>query len=330
MKSSLTLLGLIGGGIYFLSKKSSPSDKKSTEKKDTKKPNTNGGKPPINSDNEDLPNIDDEEDNDEDLPNVNDEQDTGYTDEQQKENCELLMKEYYDPYLVINEWCPANIDEKQIWISNDCTNWGIRKGYDFSLPEKYLYPDPVNPDKLTTPAQYWDKVGSTLSPAPIYIANLPMDTPHAAIAANIFDYFSPCDISPPRRKQFNTYGEYKIVRTKFAETPLGKLFEYINDRVKKLMLASWDKKYPGDAEKGTGAAGETLKAWAMWAIKTNPNLSNFTKLTDIAYAELAKDAGFPKKLNPENPDHKPYVNVWTRLNIEVKNYKGLIKQWGLD
>lgn len=325
MKPSLALLGLLGGGVYLFTKKT-PATK--TETKKTDKPIETDKK----NDNEDLPNIDEE---DKDLPDVDKdeeeekeeaEEDNEETSEEEiKENTIKLMNQYYDPYFLTDIYGPANVDEKKIWISNDCMDWGVRKTYDFSLPEKFLYEKPLNPEKLTTPSQYWDKVGADMSPAPVYIANLPVDSPHAAIAANIVDYFAPCNISPPRRKQFKTYGEYKIIRSKFAETPLGKLFEYLNAKVKDLMLASWSKKYP-DA-----ARGETLRAWALWAIKNNPNQNDFGKLTDIAYIGLAEQVpDAPKKLDPKNPDHKPYIDLWMRLNIEVKNYKGLIKQWGLD
>lgn len=324
MKPSLALLGLLGGGVYLLTKKPTPTTKKSTETKPTDKDTK-----PSDTD---LPNVDDEEEKD--LPGVDDkdppldddeDKDPEASDEEIKEDTIKLMNEYYNPYLLTGISGPNNVNEKKIWISNDCMNWGVRKGYDLSLPEKYLYPNPTNPDKLTTPWQYWEKIGADLSPAPIYLADLPSDSPHAAIAANIVDYFTPCDISPPRRKQFKTYGEYKIVRNKFAETPLGKLFEYLSSTIKNVMLAPWEKKYPEKAKM------ETLKAWAMWAIKNNPNLNDFGKLTDIAYTGLVSQIPeAPKKIDPKNPAHKPYLDMWMRINIEVKNYKGLIKQYGLD
>lgn len=323
MKSSLALLGLVGGA-YFLTKKSPTK----TDKKDTKP----------KGDLKDLPNVNDQEEKEEKekeekeqedcYPNCGDEEKEESEEETNSDGFDL-MNEFYSPYLITNDLFPSKTNTKKIWISNDCLNWGIMKGYDFSLPEKYLYPKPVNPDKLTTPSQYWSKVGDDMSPAPVYIANIPVDTPSASIAANIVDYYAPCNISPPRRAQFKTYGEYKLIRTKFAETPLGKLFEYLDSTIRDLMYASWEKQYPGEFDKGTGAAGELLKEWALWAILNNPNSNDFSKLTDIAYAGMATtDPSIPKKLDPKKPEHKYFINIWTRINIEVKDLKGLIKQWG--
>ena len=318
MKSSLALLGLVGGA-YFLTKKS-PA-KTTTEKKDTKL--------------KDLPKVDDKEkekekeDEQEDCyPNCGDEEKEESEEETNSDGLDL-MNEFYDPFLITNDTFPAKVNTKKIWISNDCLNWGIIKGYDFSLPEKYLYSKPVNPDKLTTPSQYWSKVGDDMSPAPVYIANIPVDVPSAAVAANMVDYYAPCNISPPRRAQFKTYGEYKLIRANFAETPLGKLFEYLNSTIRDLMYVSWEKQYPGEFDKGTGAAGEMLREWSLWAIENNPNLNDFSKLTDIAYAGMATtDPSIPKKIDPKKPEHKYFINIWTRINFEVKDLKGLIKQWG--
>lgn len=325
MKPSLALLGLLGGGVYLFTKK--PVTKK-TDKKDTKPA---GEKP---SDNKDLPNIDEEDEDD--LPDVDDketeeeeendqEAENEASDEEIKANTIALMEKYYDPYFLTGIEGPANVNNKKIWISNDCLNWGIRKGYDFSLPEKYLYPVPVNPDKLTTPSQYWDKIGDDMTPTPWYINDYPVDTPPAAISAQLIDYYSPCDISAPRRKQFKTYGEYKIVRQKFAQTPLGKLFEYLVETIGDTMFDSWAKKYPDQAEL------ELFKGWALKAIRNNPKITDAGKLTDIAYALIFGGMPeAPKKIDPKNPNHKYYLDAWMRINIEVKNYKGLIKQYGLD
>ncbi len=307
------MLGLVGAGAYFFTKKEKPAttDKKEDKKEDKK------DLPQVDT-NKDLPQVDDK---DEDKPEVEDK------DPEDEDNKFPNLAELADPLLINNNEYPSSFGTDLLWISDSCQSWAVGKDFlaNVSLPEKYLYSDPKNPDKLTTPAEYWAKVGGEFSPAPWYLNNIPSDIPGRAFAANVIDYWKKyynCDISPPRRSSFKTYGEYKIILGKFASTPLGKLFDYLSLNIQEQMYLAWEKKYPNQA------LLEIYKGYALDAVVKYPN-ETAGKQTDIAYAWVfANDPNAPKKLDPKNPKHKDYISAWTRINIEVKGYRGLIKQYG--
>lgn len=314
MKSPLLVLGLVGAGAYFFTKKEKPAADKKEDKKEDKK-----DLPQVDT-NKDLPQVDDK---DEDKPEVED---------NEEEGIKVNIADYYDPYLINNNESPSDGNEQfgtdMLWISKSCQSWGVGKTFlaNVTLPEKYLFADTNTPDKLLTPAQYWAKAGGEFSPAPWYLNNIPTDIPGRAFAANVIDYWkqysNKCDISPPRRSSFKTYGEYKIILSKFAATPLGKLFDYLSLQIQEQMYLAWEKKYPNQA------LLEIYKGYALDAVLKYPN-ETAGKQTDIAYAwTFANDPNAPKKLNPKNPAHKDYISAWTRINSEVKNYRGLIKQYG--
>ena len=304
------MLGLVGAGAYFFTKKDKPAAN-NTDKKDSEKID-NSKLPQVDAEGKELPSVDDEDKNkvDDGEPNKN-----GFPN----------LAELANPLLINNDEYPSSFGPNLLWISDTCQSWAVGKDFvsTVSLPEKYLYSNPTNPNKLTTPAEYWAKVGGEFSPVPWYLNNIPSDIPGRAFAANVIDYWKGnCDISPPRRSQFKTYGEYKIIVSKFASTPLGKLFDYLIIQIQEQMYAAWEKKYPNQA------LLEIYKGRALDAVIKYPN-ETAGKQTDIAYAwTFADDPNAPKKLDPKNPKHKDYISAWTRINIEVKNYRGLIKQYG--
>ena len=312
MKSPLVLFGL-AGAAYFATRKKPTSGKKDT-KVDPKKeePKTDDTKV---DDNKNLPQVD----NGKDLPQVDEKDPVEEAEEKVEVN---LAKEYYDPYYSETNLAPAVMDANTIWISNDCLSWGVGKNYKLALPEKYLYAQPVNPDKLVTPWEWWDKIGAKMTPAPWYLNSYQGDIPARAFVANVIDLWNKCPVSPPRRKDFKNYSEYQIVVKKFAATPLGKLFSYLIDRATDEMYSNWENKYPNEA------LIETFKGWALKAIIEYPKKTT-NEQTSIAYHWAFEGTDAPQKIEPNNPAHKQYLDAWIRINIEVKNYKGLIKQYGL-
>ena len=312
MKSPLVLIGLAGAA--FLATRKKPA--KTTTLKTTEKTLPQVDEKDKEDENKDLPQVEE----DKDLPQVDDKDDVDTEEEDKKDDS---VKDYYDPYFSENNIVPAIMYSKSIWISNDCLSWGVGKDYKLALPEKYLYAQPTNPDKLVTPWEWWNKTGETWSPAPWYLNDLSYDAPARAFAANIIDMWNKCPISPPRRKDFKSYNEYRLIINKFAATPLDKLFSFLNDHVEDEMYAGWEQKYPNEA------LIETYKGWALKAIKEFPK-KTINEQTSIAYHWIFdEDKDAPKKIDPKNPAHKPYLSAWQRINIEVKNYTGLIKQYGL-
>ncbi len=304
MKSPLVLIGL-AGAAYFATKKKPVST--STK---TNKPITN------TKSEEKLPEVD------KDLPSVDDEEEKLPEDaKEDDEKIELAL--YYDPFLQQNNQTPAIVDIKSIWISDNCMSWAVGKDYKLELPEKYLYANPTDSEALTTPWQWWNKIGANFSPSPWYLNDLPSDSPARAFASNVVDFWNKCDISAPRRKQFKTYSEYKFVFDKFIQTPLGKLLAYLIGRANEEMYSKWETKYPQEA------TFEIYKGWALKAILEYPK-KTVDEQTTIAYHwAFTDDKDAPLKIDPKNPAHKPYKSAWMRINIEVKNYKGLIQQYGI-
>lgn len=310
MKSPLLLVGLAGAAYFATRKKPA----KATTSKTTEKT---------------LPKVE-EKDEEEKLPEVKDDVNLPQVDEKEDnlnveeiDNKDNAVTQYYDPYFSENNLVPMIMDAKTIWISNDCLSWGVGKEYKLALPEKYLYAQPTNPDKLVTPWEWWNKVGGAMSPAPWYLNSYQGDSPARAFAANIIDFWNKCPISPPRRKDFKSYNEYRIVINKFVQTPLGTLFSFLVDHVTDEMYAGWENKYPNEA------LLEIYKGHALKAIIDFPK-KTIDEQTSIAYHwAFDEDPDAPKKIDPKNLAHKPYLSAWQRINIEVKNYKGLIKQYGL-
>lgn len=308
------MLGLVGAGAYFFTKK----DKPATNTKKDENIGSHGCSAENSDENGKCLNA-------KDLPQVDNKDENKVEDGDPNKNGFSNLSELANPLLINNDEYPSSFSPDLLWISDTCQSWAVGKDFisTISLPEKYLYSNPTNPDKQTTPAEYWAKVGGEFSPVPWYLNNIPSDIPGRAFAANVIDYWKGnCNISPPRRSSFKTYGEYKIIVSKFANTPLGKLFDYLIIQIQEQMYAAWEKKYPNQA------LLEIYKGRALDAVVKYPN-ETATKQTDIAYAwTFADDPNAPKKLDPKNPKHKDYISAWTRINIEVKGYRGLIKQYG--
>lgn len=316
MKSPLLILGLLGIGAYGLSQK--PKVKLTTEKSEKTETEEEDKLPEVEKE---LPSVDESDD---DKPGVEDKEPSEPEDNSNKFP---WLAELADPLLINNNEFPSNFGTDLLWISDSCQSWAVGKDFlsNVTLPEKYLYHDPVNPNELVTPSQWWAKIGDNISPSPWYINNIPTDTPGRAFAANVIDIwrkYHKCNISPPHRSQFKTFSEYEIILNKFISTPLGKLFDYLSLQIQEQMYASWSQKYPSQA------TIEVYKGWALDAVVKYPSETS-GKQTDIAYAWIFQNnPDAPKKIDVKNPKHKFYLSAWQRINIEVKNYRGLIKQYG--
>lgn len=320
MNKALLVLGL-GAGAYFLTKKQ-------PVKKEVKK---------------DLPSLDDEElpppPKDEELEGLDDyDFDTlpqvDPNDPNKPVQDDLVIEEgniipqinmtkFYDPFYVTGKEQPDNPDTTKLWLSDTCLSWGIGRDFVPALPALYLFENPSDPEQMITPMEYWDMVGGDISPAPYYYNHFQNDIPARAFVANLIDYYSKCNISVPRRSSFNNYGDYKIVMTNFAKTPMGQLNEKMYKEIRQMMYDHWAQQYPDKAFL------EDLKGWALRAVLKNPGAS-IVKQTDIAYAGMFEDdPNAPKKIDPKNPAHKPYLDAWIRIEIYVKEYRGYIKQYGV-
>lgn len=225
---------------------------------------------------------------------------------------------YVDHYQTGNEY-PAKADAKDLWVSDSCKSWAIGEEFDYKLPQKLVFIETEQPEAMVDPREYWDLFGADTSPQPWYLNHYKKDPIAKQWAANIVEYFTGCDVTVPRRENYNTYQDYAFIISQFVKTPLGRLWASLYRRIEDGMFDHWAAKYPDEA------ADHILALQAVKAVKENKDKSTNDQ-TNIAYWASFDDE--PYKIDPNNPEHKPYKDAWTKINIYVKEYKDYAKTYG--
>lgn len=249
-------------------------------------------------------------------------------DQQGGNNIDVIMDKFYSKWLQAPGEKPALANANSLWISDTCKSWAVGKYFIVDkdhhiaayLPEKYVDENKPNSNLEINPVTWWENsTMNDISPDPIYEPELIVDVPPRNWAMNLIKLHSKCKINFPRRKNFKTYQEYNAVRKQFANTPMGQLWEYLTIQVSDVMTDAWRVAYPAKYEQ------EIVKYWALSAIMANPKATSGNQ-TDWAYAKYTSgDKNAPKKIGPKDTKYK---KIWTNLNVEIKNYLGLIKQYG--
>lgn len=261
-------------------------------------------------------------------PEVDSDPNKQIPDQQGGNNIDVIMDKYYSKWYQVPGEKPALADPNSLWISDTCKSWAVGKYFIVDkdhhiaayLPEKYVDDNKPNSNLEINPVTWWENsTMRDISPDPIYEPEFIVDVPPRSWAMNLIRLHSKCNINFPRRKNFKTYQEYNAVRKQFATTPMGQLWEYLTVQVSDVMFDAWRVAYPTKAEQ------EIIKYWALSAIMNNPKMT-IGNQTDWAYAKYTLgDKNAPKKIGPKDTKYK---KLWTNLNVEIKNYLGLIKQYG--
>lgn len=302
------LIAALGAG-YFLTKKEAKASPQTTN-------TTKGGQedplkelPPPPPKDDELP----------ELPPINP-QDKPEPKGDGNPNMQINMEKYYgNRFFVTGDEQPADPSVNDLWVSKSCLSWGIGKDFPGLLPEKVIFPNSDNIEKLISALDWWAITGKEYSPNPHYYAQLPSDLPYRNWARTLIQYYTACGKNIPQRKDFKTFKEFQTTLTKFETTPIGKLYRELYRMVGEAMLEDWREKYPSEA------INEDLKMWSLWAVRTYPKLS-VTDKTDEAYKKAFPDG--PKKLDPKNPAHQEYIDDWKFMYMEIKSLVNYIAQYG--
>lgn len=304
----VVLIAALAGG-YFLTKKEAKAQAT------TNTPKGNEEEDPLKN----LPPPPPKEEPDTELPPINP-KDKPEPKGDGNPNMKIDMEKYYGKrFFITGNEQPADPSTNDLWISDSCLSWAIGKDYPGLLPEKTVFPDSVNIDKLISALDWWAVQGKDYSPAPWYYAQLPNDLPYRTWAQRLIQFYTKCGKNIPQRKDFKNYKDFQTVLTKFESTPIGKLYRELYRMVGEAMLEDWEEKYPSEA------IDELLKYWSLWSIRNNPKLS-LTDKTDEAYKKAFPNG--PKKIDPKNPDHKEYKDGWYFMYNEIKSMMNYMKQHG--
>src|SRR5574338_1682920 len=262
------------------------------------------------------------------LPDINDNEDLPPPKGDKNEGQVILIPNYNEifwRYLLNNNEQPLNPVPTDLWISKTCNSWGIGKQFAGLLPAKYVYENAPNQDELISPIQwYLSSTTKTMTPVPHYVANLEQDLPYRSWARNLIIYYSGGSCGNiPRRKDFKSYKEFETVLQKFiTQTNTGKLYKDLYTLIGNWLLTAWKEAYPSEY------ADETLKYWALWAIRNFPN-ATMDNQTDEAYKKaFADDKNAPKKIDVNNPNHEIYKDAWVWIKLQIKQYRDWIKKYG--
>lgn len=320
MKNKFLLIALAGGGaLYFSSKK------KKTTPKEEKLPSLDD----LNYD--DLPQVEDEPMTDDQIQEEQEDMPLPLPEEEGKGKVEDLkidenvlvnfdFGKFYSLHKQTGKEYPEKGDTQDLWISDSCNSWGIGKDFEGRLPQKLVLWDTEEPEAMISPTEYWDIGGGDISPEPWYPNILPNGPIAAQWAANLIDYHKGnCNVIIPRRGDYESYQDYAVIISKFVKTPIGNLWAELYKRIEDHMYADWAAKNPKKA------FDHELRINAVDAVRKNPNKS-INEQTNIAYYNSFDNE--PKKLDPNNPEHKPFIDAWNKIKMYVKEYIGYAKQYG--
>lgn len=350
----LIILAAAGAGVYFLMPKKAkaaiattpkPTPLPKPEEKPIELPGVDepdyGDLPKYEEPSEELPTLEDEYG---DLPKPPDlDEETIYEEDIQKlpktedapQQGQIkfvpVMDDFYQKWLITGDDVPSQADPHKLWISESCQSWGVGKNWAPYLMAKYILNDnalekyKLDPDQMILPTDYWDLIGGSISPDPIYVNNLYGDIPRYQWTRNLLKLYAPqcADVIPDRKTYGDTgFKQYKEALTSFSKTKFGQLFKFLSEDIGQKMYDHWSEKYPVQADI------ENRKGWALWAVREYPKYST-TEQTDQAYKKYFQDdPNAPKKIDPKLAAHKPFQKAWIDLNQWVKSYRDLIAKWG--
>ena len=199
-----------------------------------------------------------------------------------------------------------------IWVSDDCEAAAIGRDW---------RPIVSLSDKLYTPDSFWKELSGGTPP---HVAATASNGSSAMMmfAERIFaqDVESDCAGHIPRSKDFNNNEDFGNAWTDLRNSypALAALYDEIyEEHVAPPMLAAW---YQVDPE---GYAGFQIERMARWAVFTHPN-EDVTEQTDQAYFHYVEGFDFeggeqaPAVLDPSNPDHEMWIDLWLELKSAIQ------------
>lgn len=204
---------------------------------------------------------------------------------------------------------PDGITHSDIWVSSDCQAAVMGRDY-----EPF-----TNVADGEDPALFWSTYAQGARPdygpeeaveksAAMAFTEMALKTPQSYGTA-------PCGDQVPDIDEINTYQEYSQAWTDLRNRKLGlaELYDEIYDRTRSAMMREWANSDPDSAY--AFQVGE----YAQWAKSNFPNAS-LEDQTDEAYGrwkDKFDDADMPDVLDPNNPDHATYIQLWIDLRDSI-------------
>jgi len=211
---------------------------------------------------------------------------------------------------------PEEMEHNELWVSDDCE--AAAMGRDWT-------PVIEIDGTLYDPAAYWREWGDGARPN--YSGERQLDASSVmqftTMAIMNHDPNLPCRGEIPLPADFSTHDEYAAAWTDFRNDNPGMSGRTMEDRglfdeiyynhVMEPMMAAW---HDEDPEAWTDYK---LDEMAAWAVQNYPN-EDLTEQTDQAYFEWIKgDADAPHTIDPGNPAHDFYKELWLSLREAIQN-----------
>ncbi len=226
-----------------------------------------------------------------------------------------LPEGYEFPELPMEAWAES------LWISDDCQAWAM--GVDFKasvlgdVPEEFyeaMVQSTIEDDPVvakTHPDEWEERMfGEDYE--------FPYDTPAKRYAVNVIKdlyngRYAECADLLPDASEHDSWQSYLGAWNDLLETTpyLYSVWHQIYSYALPRMVAVWEESFP-----------EAYQEWversiAEEAAEKNLNLED---KTDWAYAKAYPDG--PSPLDPEDPEHEPYIEAWIRLQEYIKEILG--------
>lgn len=207
-----------------------------------------------------------------------------------------------------------------LWISEDCKAFALGADYKNAVTQEVLdfYTDTLETVSGTEDdwligmhPDYWGQLlyesGSTVfeSPPKRFVIQLLFDLGGGA--------YVKCAERMPLIQDYETPEGYLAAWGELREEDpaLYKLFYHVYSHARDTMEAAWEEQYPDAAQEWVE------REWAGEAAEQDLNLED---KADWAFHHAYPDG--PEVLDPENPDHEPYIDAWVRLKGYIQEVMG--------
>jgi len=195
-----------------------------------------------------------------------------------------------------------------MYVSEDCEAALIGRDWEPVIEFK---------EKLYDPASFWREFADGMRPNEVIeelgVSNVRWFTDKLLKNRGVY---IECEVEVPKRGDYASDEEYGNAWTAYlnASRAFAHLFHEIYDRhVKYPMMSAWAQDDP-DAY-----MDYQLFEMAEWAVDKYPN-EDVTEQTDQAYFNWIEDIeGAPKVLDPDNPAHEDFIDLWVQLNEAIKS-----------
>jgi len=207
----------------------------------------------------------------------------------------------------------SQMRHNELWTSDDCEAAAIGRDWQPIVS--------VN-DKLYTPASFWQELAGG-TPPHVPTTDSVGSSAMMAFAEKVLsqDLEYECSGHVPLSRDYDNNEDFGNAWTDFrnAYPALAALYDEIYEKhIAPQMSGAW---YEVDPD---GYSDYQVERMAKWAVNAYPN-EDVTEQTDQAYFRFVKSFDFdsddeaPDVLDPSNPAHQVWIEVWLALNEAIKD-----------